>query len=166
MLPPTASRLIPLALTFVAAVSMGGCGGDQGPTTRIIYVSSSDCAEGGLIDFDKCAKAIDKAVTEHEKTAKRYPALVDCESIEGVDRCEKAAERHYRPRLMSYLFSINKARAVAAPLYAGSKGAPVFRSADGTVYDYERTEGVKFSRQAMQKSAGLLIADKKKAGKG
>src|SRR5690606_39199743 len=118
------------------------------------------------IDFDKCAKAIDRAVGEHEKTARKFPTLADCETAEGVDRCEKAAERHYRPRLMSYLFTINKSRTVATPLYAGAKGAPVFRAADGTVYDYERTEGVKFSKEAMQKSAGLLVLDKKKAGKG
>jgi uncharacterized protein YgiB involved in biofilm formation len=158
--------LLPLAVALAAAFTLAGCGGETGPITKVVYISSGDCAQGGLIDFDKCAKAIDKAVVEHEKTARKYPTLLDCETSEGVDRCEKAAERHYRPRLMSYLFTISKTKTTAAPLYAGAKGAPVFRSADGTVYDHERTEGVKFSREAVQKSAGLLVLDRKKAGKG
>jgi len=153
-------RLLPLATASLATL-LGACGGDPGPTSKVIYTSSSDCADGALIDFDKCARAIDKAIAEHDKSSPKYVTLGDCEKAEGNDRCEKVVDRQYRPRLMGYLFTINSQKQTAVPLYAGLKGAPVFRAADGTVYDQERTEGVKFSREAKIKSAGF-VPDKRR----
>lgn len=159
------SRPLSFAGAVLAALLVSACGsGNNIPTEKVIYTSSADCADGGKLDFDKCSKAIDKAITEHEKSAAKFITLSDCEKSEGNDRCEKAAERHYRPRLMGFLFTINK-NIVAAPLYAGLKGAPVFRGSDGTVFDQERTADVKFSKEAALKSVGF-IPDKKRAGRG
>ncbi len=158
------SRLLAACLSLVAVSSLSGCGGDAGPTHKVIYTSSGDCANGGHLDFDKCDKAIEKAIVEHEKTAPKFLTLADCEKAEGNDRCEKAAERQYRPRLMGFFFTINSKKSSALPLYAGLKGTGVFRNAEGAVFDHERTADVKFSRDAAMKSAGFV--PHKKGGRG
>lgn len=147
-------------LVLVMAASLAGCGGGaKGPTERLIYTSSADCEAAGKVAGEECAKAIEKALVEHDKLTIKYATMLDCEKAEGSDRCERVAERHYRPRLMAFLFTVNTKSVVAIPLYAvqvvTGKNAAIFRDAAGTTFDFERTEGVSFSRDAIRKAEGL-----------
>ena len=159
-MPIMPRRLALVALVFVAG-PLAGCGNSAKiPTERFIYTNSEDCAEGGKASATNCDKAIELALLEHDKLPVKYLTLADCEKAEGNDRCERVAERHYRPRLMGYHFTV-KGQATAVPLYAGKKGATVFRDAAGATYDWQRTEGVKFSPQAIRKVEGFVVAKRK-----
>lgn len=153
-----------IALFGLAAVAslLAGCGdgGGKVATERFIYTSIDDCTESGRVSSDDCGKAVDKALVEHDQTAPKYVTMGDCEATEGRDRCERVAERHYRPRLMGYLFTVNHL-VVASPLYSGLKGTTVFRDVAGTAYDHERTAGINFSRQAIRKAEGFQPSKRK-----
>lgn len=150
-------RCSALPLLTVAGLLLAGCGqsGPPVPTERFVYVSSQDCAAAERVKPEDCIKAVDKAIVEHDKLPLKYPTLADCEKAEGADRCERVVERHWRPRLMAFHFTVKGPSVVAAPLYAGLKGATVFRDAGGSVLDWERTDGVVFSRQSIRKAEGF-----------
>ncbi len=158
---PNMPRCIVPAIILIVASLLSGCGeGSKVETVRYIYASTDDCTDGGKVSGENCNKATELALVEHDTTAPKYATLGDCETTEGRDRCERFAERHYRPRLMGYLFTVNKT-AVANPLYSGLKGATVFRDAGGTVYDHERTAGITFSKLAIRKAEGFVPSKRK-----
>jgi len=159
---PSSSRIAASISIVLATALLAGCGGAKsGPTERFVYTTSVDCADAGKVTAEQCRAAVDKAVVEHDQKAPKYITLADCEAAEARDRCERFAERHYRPRLMGYLFTVKGPSVSASPLYAGQKGATVFRDVGGTTYDWERTEGVSFSKLAIQKAEGFLIGKRK-----
>ena len=153
-------RTLTLLVLAFAVTGLAGCGnGGKGPTERFIYTSSEDCAEAGKVPGDECGKAIEKALIEHDKLTIKYPTMIDCDKAEGIDRCERVAERHYRPRLMAFLFTMNGKTVSAIPLYAvqivSGKSATLFRDAAGTTYDWERTDGIAFSKASIRKAEGF-----------
>jgi hypothetical protein len=56
---------------------------------------------------------------------------------------------------MGFMFTVKGPVVTASPLYAGLKGATVFRDVGGATFDWERTEGVTFSREAIRKAEGF-----------
>ncbi len=156
---PIPSRSRVFLAVVLAGVALGGCGKSAKiPTEKFIYTTSADCASGGKVSTADCDKAIETALVEHDKLAIKYATMADCDKMEGPERCERVAERHYRPRLMSFLFVVNE-KVVATPLYAVqvsvNRSATLFRDAGGTTYDWERTEGITFSRAAIRKAEGF-----------
>lgn len=156
---PILSRLRVLLAVLLAAGALGGCGNKtKVATERFIYTSSEDCAAGAKIQQADCDKAVEKALLEHDKLTIKYPTLADCDKAEGPERCERVADRHFRPRLMGFLFSVNE-QVAATPLYAiqvvQGKSATLYRDAGGATYDWERTEGITFSRAAIRKAEGF-----------
>lgn len=159
---PITARCIAHACLMAMSLALAGCGG-SGATTkseRFVYTSTADCGEGGQITPDDCSNAADKALGIHDQQAPKYPTMRDCEAAENVDRCERVADRHYRPRLMGYLYTTGK-QVTAVPLYSGQKGVNVYRDVAGTTYDWERTEGVKFSKEAIRKAEGFVPSKKR-----
>jgi uncharacterized protein YgiB involved in biofilm formation len=149
-------------------IVLAGCGSSSKvPTERFIYTSSEDCAAFGKVSSEDCSKAVEKALTEHDKLTIKYPTMLDCEKAEGNDRCERVAERHYRPRLMAFLFTVNNQGVTAVPLYAvqivAGKSATLFRDANGATYDWERTDGITFSKEAIRKAEGFQPMKRKGA---
>lgn len=158
---PLMPRFIATAIMVALAGLLAGCGdGAKIETERFIYTSIDDCTDSGKVTGENCNKAIELALTEHDKTAPKYITLGDCEATEGRERCERYTERHYRPRLMGYLFTVNKA-VVAIPLYSGLKSAMVYRDAGGATYDHERTAGINFSKLAIRKAEGFQPSKRK-----
>jgi len=127
------------ALLLVSALpfTLAGCGGDEpaaaaaptGPKERHIYVSAVDCETGGRGTLEECSAAIEKAVLAHEKSPPPYKSLNSCETKEGANKCERVADRAYRPRLTAYVFD-KTTSLVAQPLYPTAAG---YRTADGKV---------------------------------
>ena len=155
-IPPRFRMILTVAL---AAAALAGCSkGAKIPTEKFIYTSSEDCAASDKVKAADCDKAIEGALGEHDKLPIKYLTLADCDKAEGPDRCERVAERHYRPRLMGYLFVVNE-KVVATPLYAvqvvQGRNLTLFRDAGGNTYDWERTEGITFSRAAIRKADGF-----------
>ena len=159
---PMLSRSVALAALALLASLLAGCGGGTAyPTERLIYTSIDDCTAGEKISAADCGKAVDKALVELDKASIKFPTMLDCEKAEGPDRCERVAERIYRPKLMGYLFTAKGPSVTAEPLYAGQKGVTVYRDANGKTYDWERTADVKFSREAVRKAEGFVISKRR-----
>jgi uncharacterized protein YgiB involved in biofilm formation len=122
-----AAAALPLALA--------GCGGEEkaaaatpaGPKERHIYVSAVDCENGGRGTLEECSTAIQKAVLAHEKSPPPYKSLNACEAKEGTNKCERVADKAYRPRLTAFVFD-KGAALTALPLYPTTSG---YRTADG-----------------------------------
>jgi hypothetical protein len=122
-----------------ACLALAGCGGEEVqedkaavPTERSIFVSAVDCEASGKITIEDCSKAIEKAIRVHDKTSPTYKSLDSCEETEGAERCERVADRIYRPRLAAYVFD-NTTPPAAKPLYLIADGAAGFRNADKEV---------------------------------
>jgi uncharacterized protein YgiB involved in biofilm formation len=160
---PVLPRSLSTALLSLSATLLAGCGGGPTyPTERFIYTTTEDCIAGEKIPAESCQKAVDKALLEFDKNPVKFATLADCEKAEGPDRCERVAERVHRPKLMAYIFTVKGPQVTAEALYAGQKGVTVFRDANGKTYDWERTEGIKFSREAIRKADGFVISTKRK----
>lgn len=160
-----AVRAVASTAALIVTPLLAACGqGQNFPTLKYIYVSEADCAASEKVKADECQKAIDKAVVAHDKLPIKFPTLVDCEKAEGDGRCERVAERHWRPRLMGYLFVVKGPVVTASPLYAGLKGATVFRDVAGATFDWERTEGITFSRDSIRKAEGFAPPPKGRRG--
>ncbi|MGH1418112.1 MAG: DUF1190 domain-containing protein [Hyphomicrobiaceae bacterium] len=129
-----------------------------------IYVSSSDCVDGGLLEAEQCEKLIDAAIEQHNKTAATHPSLRKCESVEGQNRCERSFDEFYRVKLMAFLVTVD-----VVPEPTGEEGEVVrepappeciplypvkeekqegFVSADGTSY-LENQLQVSFSKRSI-----------------
>lgn len=102
-------------------------------------------------------------MVRHDRGAKTYLTLFDCESHEGDGRCERVDDRKYRGRLMAYHFTISD-KIVAMPLYAQFNDS-LFRDLDGKTYDWQRTEDVEFSEAAIVKVRNLAVFRFKKGKK-
>lgn len=152
----------------VAASSLAGCGGApkktaEPPPFQGIYTASGDCADSGKLTIDQCLTAMEKAVTEHEKSAPSYKSLRSCEGAEGIDRCERTHVGNYRPVLLAFLVIASKTP-VAKPLYASGDPKKVgFRSASNDFF-LTSDEALAMSQHA-QTLAESTIEKKAKAPK-
>ncbi|MGQ0673447.1 MAG: DUF1190 domain-containing protein [Hyphomicrobium sp.] len=130
------SKWLTLVLAASAALSTGGCGGEEpaaaaptpAPTERAVFVSAVDCEASGRFSLDDCSSAIETAIRAHEGAAPTYKSLRACEEAEGTDKCERVGERIYRPLLVAFVFE-NATPPSATPLYHTNDGNPGFRSA-------------------------------------
>ena len=163
-MPNMPRSVVFIGLALATSVLTGCGGGEKVATERFIYTTSEDCSAGGKISATDCDKAIDQALVELDKVAIKYPTLADCDKAEGIERCERIGDRHYRPRLMAFLFTTNS-KTTAIPLFAvpvvAGRNAMVFHDANCTNYDWERTEGISFSKQAIRKAEGFQPSKKK-----
>jgi uncharacterized protein YgiB involved in biofilm formation len=160
-----ADRAAGAIAVLLMGVAVTGCSsGPPLPTFKYIFVSEIDCVDSDKVKADDCRKAIDKALIDHDKIPIKFPTFADCEKSEGAERCERVAERHWRPRLMAFLFTTKGPAVSAQPLLAGLKGATVYRDAGGATFDWERTEGITFSREAIRKAEGFAPPSKQRRG--
>ncbi len=115
------------------SLALAGCGGDEpkakaaAPVERSIFVSAVDCEASGKLSIDDCSKAIEKAVTAHEKTSPTYKSQSSCETAEGADKCERVADKIFRPKLVAYILDA-ATPPVAKPLYPTADGVAGFRN--------------------------------------
>lgn len=152
-------------LVSLAAV-VGACGNSGPPTkgggfvgTRSVIASAADCSSFGPDVLEGCAKAIEGAVSRHERSPD-HTRLEDCEKASGPGLCERSASGKYRPRLSAFL--VTQADALRAePLYPAGKGAVGFQTADKTVLGVN-DGGLAFSRLALSVAEGQAETQKKK----
>ena len=129
--------LILARVSFLAAAAalLGGCG-DSGQATgtstgtRGVIASASDCASFGPGAVDACAKAIERAVSQHEGTV-AHNNIQACESAVGAGMCERAASGKYRARLSAFLVTLGDTPR-AEPLYPAPSGTVGFVTANKT----------------------------------
>jgi len=126
-----------IVLSLLAATALAGCGGGAPKTPevaaeRAVYTNARDCATGNKITIEQCSEAINKAIAEHEATAPKYTSIRSCETAEGEGKCDRIADKQFRPRLLAFLVTLSKPP-VARPLYATIGGEQGFRLADKTM---------------------------------
>ncbi len=154
------TRGIAMAVLCLPALGLAACGsGPPVPTEKYVYTSANDCVEAKRLKPEQCAKGVEQALSDHDTKAPKFPTMSDCEAKRGIDRCERFTERHYRARLLGYLFVVNKTM-VASPLYADPKKASVLVDISGAAFDWQRTEGVKFSEAAATRARNLQAPKK------
>lgn len=126
-------------LLAVSSLMVVGCGqapakkqGAAGGADRMVFASLDDCIDSKRLEADVCDRIVENAIKQHERTAKKYRTIEACEKGEGADRCERTATNEFMPRPVAFLVTFGK-NASAQPMYAGAKGANVFRHASGTV---------------------------------
>lgn len=123
----------PLFASFGAIALLTGCGEAEKPKAaappaeRGIYISASDCADGGKLSAEQCAQAIDQAVAIHEQTAPGYKTLSQCIAAEGAERCDKTVDGAYRARLQAFFVTISNPPH-GVPLYPPAGSSIGFRS--------------------------------------
>ena len=109
---------------MIAAVLLSACGNAEppkpaGPPPVIekgIYTSTTDCTESGKLPSEQCEKLIDMAVATHHTSAPVYKTKRQCEAATGPERCGKAVDGRYRPRLQAF-FVVMSNPPSAQPLY-------------------------------------------------
>ena len=136
---------------FTGASLLGGCGGEKpavaaAQVEKAIFTSALDCESGGQLTLDVCSKTIEAAVAAHEKSAPSYKSQASCEEKEGTSKCERIAEKLYRPRLSAFLITASTP-AVAFPLYLTKDAQLGFRTADMQVL-LEKDDNLTFSKSA------------------
>jgi hypothetical protein len=159
MEPTVISRFATIA---AAALALAGCGDSSAKveTKRFIVTSAVDCADNTGLDYDRCAKIMQFAVAQHDKTAATYPKLEDCENTEGEGRCERAGEKSYRARVAAFQVSIGE-KSGALPLYAPVKNTAGLRTA-ANVEILPDAEGITFTESAADASHFFFVEPKKK----
>lgn len=138
-------------LAAAACLALAGCGEAKKTTAapaafRGVYTTSSDCADSGKLTYEQCVTAMEKAVTEHEKTATSFKTLTSCEASEGVNRCERTHLGTYRPVLLAFLVTASTPPR-AQPLYAIGDKKVGFRTASKEVF-LTSDENITMSRHA------------------
>ena len=122
----------------------------------MVFVTSADCADTKKLEKEECDAILDKALKDHLAQAPKYKMLATCEKAEGVDRCERADETTYRPRLIAVavtppevkLAQQKKKPLPVTPLYATMAGEPGFRSLNKTVLKGD-DEAIIFTERAV-----------------
>jgi hypothetical protein len=150
------------------AIGLGACSAEppQPPSAPVaargVFTSAADCAALGKLSLEKCARAIEQAVADHEANAPVYSSLKACEKAEGPDKCERTDAKTYRPRLMAFLVELTD-RPYGAPLYPTARGETGFRTAGNSLL-LSDDETLTFSRPAL--GAAELMAGKSNGGGG
>lgn len=151
-------KIIQITLCCALATTLAACGGggpkvDPKAAKRVIYSSSGDCANGEVLEVEKCEIAIDDAIERHNKNSTTYSSLRKCELAAGEGRCERSVDDEYRIRLIAFLVTASEPP-TGEPLYppkekdqAGfitSGGAPILEEklevafSPSSVATYER----------------------------
>ena len=123
----------PIFVSFGALALLAGCGEAEKPKAaappaeRGIYISASDCADGGKLSAEQCGQAIDQAVAAHEQTAPGYKTLSQCIAAEGAERCDKTVGGAYRARLQAFFVTMSNPPH-GVPLYPPAGSSVGFRS--------------------------------------
>jgi len=126
----TLSVVVLLAASLLAGCGNSGPAQNAGapPTEKAIYMSASDCANGGKLNADVCSTLIERAVKIHEQTSERFKGVRSCEEASGPDRCERDMNGAYRMRLQAFLFEFGSGiPPKATPLYPSIEGKVGFR---------------------------------------
>ncbi|MDX2258887.1 MAG: DUF1190 domain-containing protein [Hyphomicrobiaceae bacterium] len=93
---------------IAAALALAGCGGGSSEAEAAknapkgVFISTSDCANSGVLDHDTCSKGVSAAISEHNEKAPSYVTERACETAEGTGRCERSIDTRYRRRLIAY----------------------------------------------------------------
>lgn len=123
-------------VALAAVLLLGGCGKAEQKTGKaadkqIIVTSAVDCADNTDFDYDTCYTILLKAVDLHGKTSQSFNSLKACEKSEGAGRCERIAQKLFRPRLMAFQVTLSRPP-VAVPLYVSKSTPRAFRTASNT----------------------------------
>jgi hypothetical protein len=145
-------KFLALLALMAGPGTLAGCGRSgpqeaQSSVARGVFTNASDCAAIGMLTLDKCSKAIEQAIAQHESAAPTYPSLKACEKAEGAEKCERTDTKSFRPQLMAFLFTLSDPP-LAEPLYPTGNGERGFRTAKKSVLLSE-DESLTFSRQAL-----------------
>lgn len=159
--------LIPLSVLLCAATGLAGCGGEEElakPTAdRHVITSAMDCERAAPLTVEQCSKALERAVSLHEKTSPTYPSMTECETTEGAGRCERTEAKRYRPRLSAFVV-VAETPPVAYPLYTAKPGEAGFRSNDSTNFLIDN-EKLRFSLKARQAAvANTVVSTGRRSG--
>jgi Protein of unknown function (DUF1190) len=114
-------------LAVLATLAIAACGSPapkpaaKGPAPVGIFTSAQDCAAETKpelkIELKVCDELIQKAIAQHQATAKSYISRRLCEETEGNDRCERTDGNAFRPKLLAFLVTFSTPP-TAIPLYA------------------------------------------------
>ncbi len=156
-----------IVAVLAASLAAAGCGKSKKeetgpPVAKHIITSAMDCTEAAGLTYDVCQPLIEKAVTEHQSNATKYTSLKACEGKEGATKCEKVADKDFRPKLAAFLLTMSEPP-VAVPLYASADASIGFRGADNTKFS---SEDDKFTFSKSATHAAELFAASKPAGGG
>ncbi len=145
-------KIIQITLCCALSATLAACGGD-GPTVdpnaakRVIYTSSGDCANGELLEVEKCEIAIDDAIERHNTDSTAYSSLRKCELAEGDGRCERTVDE-YRIRLFAFLVTASEPP-TGEPLYPPKEKDQAGFITSGGVPILEEKLEVAFSNSAV-----------------
>ncbi len=117
------------------------------PPEHGVYISASDCADGGKLTLDQCAAAIDEAVASHEAQAPTYKSVAQCAGTMGPDRCDKGVDGLYRARVQAFYIVLSDPPS-AVPLYPPTTPAIGFQSPSKQAID-ARNENLHVSVAAL-----------------
>lgn len=157
--------VVSTSLVVSATAFLGGCGesgsspGAASAAMRGVIASAGDCASFGPDAVEACAKAIERAVANHEATA-ALKTVEACEKTAGAGMCERAASGMYRPRLSAFLVTLGGSPK-AEPLYPAASGTVGFQTASKTTLAASDTS-VAFSRLALSVAEGQAGSQKKR----
>ena len=144
---------IAIATTALAALTLAACGGGAPPPAagpaveRGIFISSGDCADSKKLSAEECDKAIEEAVAQHEAQAIVYKTKSACEAVAGPERCNKAVDGQYRPRLQAFFLVMGKPP-TAVPLYPPHVSNMAFQSLSKQII-HAKDETLIFSASAV-----------------
>jgi hypothetical protein len=149
-----------LMLLASATTLLAGCGGGAPPpkagAEQLVFVTSEDCVSTKKLELTVCNAILDKALRDHLAQAPKYKMLASCEKSEGLNKCERADEATYRPRLIAVavtppeikLATEKKKPLPVTPLYATMAGEAGFRSLNKTVFKGD-DEAIVFTERAV-----------------
>jgi hypothetical protein len=124
-------------VTLACALALAGCGNSAEPgkpkavIQQYVVTSAVDCADNTTMDFEVCTSLLQMAIDQHDRSASSFTKLSECETAQGVGRCNRIEEKKYRARIAAFQISM-KEPPVAEPLYPTKTNDAAFRTASNT----------------------------------
>lgn len=153
-------KLARIVLFATVCAALTGCGQAEQPKDATkpvkvgIFSSARECHEIGQLPDDVCTKAIEEAGKEHDKKTVLHADLETCETAEGVNNCERAGGKQYRPRLQAYAVVLDGAPMAAHSLYASNRSGVAFKAINGSHY-LTNDPNLVFSESTLELAANL-----------
>lgn len=147
-----------IAVVLLSTVALAGCGSSAPvqvgpPPSTGVFISASDCADGGKLDLAGCGALIDRAIAIHHNMAPKYISMRLCEATEGAGHCERSEDNQYRPQLQAFLFTFSQPPQ-AEGLYAQKEGTEAGFQTAGKKSILAVDESITFSKSARVVAAG------------